>query len=655
MSDDTIKTNFKKFYSEPNLLDEIGLYGVETIETESGMSMGPRMLLGTSRESLTLFPSLFDAEGNFLGHSTPCVDMVSPEVNATPSTIASKIDNEENSNVSLAKIPGWNLIAHKENKSFKYFDGNFHTYDEGQLVKYWKSKCTNKPGGFSGTYTENIDTSGDFEPETFPTTSIFFELALHQDMCLFPDVPYYKYKTGSHLTGSQKRINFTIHGWHDPFWLPAVNEVVAFSYPDTDEDIYPANIKFIKATESLRDSIIVGRIKLARAFNLFADKFMTHVLYKGLSHTSLAEWKSIFREDLLGWVVYSTEDGWTPGDKNKIIENIFPMIYDDLVEVILKEHSATRPVLDFRLSGSSENGSGYIRQPSMPRYVGILGLTHYPDNEEPTYKQQSDEVYGETKNSKYFDDMSIYNYMREYVATNELLYKQGTSIPPMHQVPMRSFTNRIHFKFNRRKMGIKLPTTCAENESFPAAYGDWPPDHDSEEKVQSQWKTRKCKNDPDVVELQIRPNQVDDSLADMELYNQKLNPVLCGNYASLFYGFDSTSGSDGSVSFRTSPDSLDEDYNYITMYGNDNPNASACPLLRIGPNPDSYIPCKDQTRLRNSPANLVTRFLNALILPLNKKSKKYVGSLIWLCRDTGGKQDRPVTNAWIKFKNLLSL
>ena len=245
-----VRTNFDKFSKNLNLAEDVGLYGVETVNVGGDLQMGPRILLGTSKEPLqNIFPALYDDSCNFLGPNVDCVDMVySGNYSALQNdTFAKYIDQEDSKPYSKPTIPGWNLVSYEKSKSFEYINAPYD--DEESIVEEWLRRCDNKHRDNKPSYAWKYEDIGGYTVNRY---SIIRELARKLGGCIKPDAYYWKSENDTTIT-------YTLPGFDDPYFLPDIGEVYAFSMPIDESARTPSSIQIFLANSVFRSKIVKKR------------------------------------------------------------------------------------------------------------------------------------------------------------------------------------------------------------------------------------------------------------------------------------------------------------------------------------------------------------------------------------------------------------
>lgn len=395
--------NFKKFWESSDPKDhvsfKVGLYETGEIKYGEQTELQSRFLIGSSAAPLSeIFESI----------SNQSWDMVS-DVNLKSDCLMKILDDIDNT-TSKPKISGLYLTHSHDNLDSETGVDGVNPNDEPnftEIEKLWKERCTNKPKGFSGKLGKAPDGPYTFQKET----RIVYHALLNKG-CINPETPYMKY--------TDKGLDvYTIFGWHDPYWLPDVDEVLAFSLPSSgalEEDI-----SFHITTESDRDDIIKRRVELANHVKWGLDKASSIRLYEGEHGVETG------RYDLTS---FQLEYGGRTSSEFKI--------YD--TELGFKEYNSfnecwenSAKIAEYRCNSGSSYQTEYRGKtyPSWPRYTGILTLIFTPDRSQQDYLNESKSKYGETiatNQNKHIDDLTPEHFFREMQSalrlTTNLNFKQ---------------------------------------------------------------------------------------------------------------------------------------------------------------------------------------------------------------------------------------
>ena len=200
-----------------------------------------------------------------------------------------------------------------------------------------------------------------------------------------------------------------------------------------------------------------------------------------------------------GFGIYSSKHGFEcdRDDANKIAKSILPYATHNLVDEILKINSASESNISKRHTPQTLNNKSYKMSPSMPRFVGILGLTHYPDKSLLT----------DSKN-EFFENLSINSVMTEY----------ASSINELFEMSVSKILEKCKFITNTSKLGLRLLNDTelgADNKN----YGKWSSDsassaYDSDDggdSVLSIWKTKRFEKDENCGSVQCNDALLDSS------------------------------------------------------------------------------------------------------------------------------------------------
>lgn len=390
MSDDVknIRENveFKTFWTtgkpEEHVSFKLGMYEMSRIKYDSGYELQSRFLIGTSAAPLE---EIFPPEG-------PGWDMIS---NAElPTDCLMKILDETDRTSSKPKISGWHLTYFNDNLGSETgVDRGNDAPDFKEVRTFWKQRCTNKPAAFTGKLGEHPDA-----PYYFQKESRVVYHALLNGGCINSDVPYMKYT----YEGLDV---YTIFGYHDPYWLPNVDEVLSFSIPS--DGGYEQDMSFHITTESDRDDIIKRRVELSNHVKWGLDYASSIRLYEGEHGVELgrfpefSEFESEYASKTLPeFRVYNKEKGFVP-------YNSFDECWQN-----------SEKIAELRCASGSSYTTTYWGNvyPSWPRYTGIMTIIYTFDKNESVYLSDANGKYENkvaNSPSEHIDDLNLEQYFRE--------------------------------------------------------------------------------------------------------------------------------------------------------------------------------------------------------------------------------------------------